>query len=176
MDGPLTSSHPQGSMPTTLVQEDLDRIFREHHSLVYRTAYRITGNSQDAEDVLQTLFLRLLRRDALPDLQANPKGYLHRASVNISLDIIRLRKTNVPVEDAPIQGNFTVQSNALQELLRIALSRLSPKLAEIFALKYVEGYDNAEIAQLLGTSTGTIAVLLFRARTQLKKSLIGDLS
>ena len=176
MDGPLTSSHPQGSMPTTLVQEDLDRIFREHHSLVYRTAYRITGNSQDAEDVLQTLFLRLLRRDALPDLQANPKGYLHRASVNIALDILRLRKTNVPVEDAPVHENRTVESNEIQQLLRNALSRLSPKLAEMFVLKHVEGYDNTEIAELLGTSTGTVAVLLFRARAQLKKSLAGEIS
>jgi RNA polymerase sigma factor (sigma-70 family) len=48
---------------------------------------------------------------------------------------------------------------------------LNPRAAEIFILKHVEGYDNAEIAQMLGTSRGTVAVLLFRARARLKKSI-----
>jgi DNA-directed RNA polymerase specialized sigma24 family protein len=42
---------------------DLERAFREHHALVFRAAYRVTGNAGDAEDVLQTVFLRLLKRD-----------------------------------------------------------------------------------------------------------------
>src|SRR5690242_20658382 len=71
---------------------DFEQLFQEHHGLVYRAAYRITGNAQDAEDVLQTLFLRLLHRGRPLDMDANPKGYLHRAAVNIALDIIRARR------------------------------------------------------------------------------------
>ena len=59
----------------------------------------------------------------------------------------------------------------VQDWLREALSELNPKAAEIFVLKHVEGYDNSEIAQMLGTSRGTVAVLLFRARARLKKSV-----
>ena len=51
--------------------EDFERTFREHHDLVYRAAYRITGNAEDAEDALQTLFLRLLRRERGLDGQTN---------------------------------------------------------------------------------------------------------
>jgi len=58
-----------------------------------------------------------------------------------------------------------------QDWLREALGELSPRAAEIFVLKHVEGYDNAEIAEMLGTSRGTVAVLLFRARVRLKKSV-----
>src|SRR3979409_2249355 len=87
--------------------EDLERIFQEHHGLVYRAAYRVTGNSEDAEDVLQTLFLRLLRRERPLDFQSNPKGYLHRAAVNISLDVIKLRKRNVPPDESIPVDNRT---------------------------------------------------------------------
>src|ERR1700704_1264901 len=83
--------------------EDFERMFQEHHRLVYRAAYRITGNSEDAEDVLQTLFLRLLRREFPPDIESNPKAYLHRAAVNIGLDIVKIRGRNVSTDSNPIE-------------------------------------------------------------------------
>jgi RNA polymerase sigma-70 factor (ECF subfamily) len=157
-----------------LVAEDLAILFNAHHSLVYRTACRITGNSADAEDVLQILFLRLLQGQSKTDLQPNPRAYLHRAAVNISLDIVRSRKTNVEVEDNTLVENRGIRASEAEEIVRKALSRLSPKLAELFVLRHIEGYDNGEIARMFGTSPGTIAVLLVRARTQLKEFLAGE--
>src|SRR5207249_8059105 len=69
--------------------QEFEELFRAHYQLVYRTAYGITGRPEDAEDVLQTVFLRLLSRGAPPDLQKNPKGYLYRAAVNLSLTTIQ---------------------------------------------------------------------------------------
>ena len=164
--------------------EDFERIFREHHSLVYRVAYRVTGNAEDAEDVLQTLFLRLLRRDMLPDIERNPKAYLHRAAINIALDIVKQKSRHVSpgdiedqLEDGRPQQDRQHHASQIQDWLRDALTELNPKAAEIFVLRHVEGYDNSEIAKLLGTSRGTVAVLLFRARARLKKSIrtrLGD--
>jgi RNA polymerase sigma-70 factor (ECF subfamily) len=71
---------------------DCERIFREHGSLVYRTAYAVMGNREDADDILQTIFLRLLRRQFPPDLERNPKGYLYHATVNLSLDTLKIRR------------------------------------------------------------------------------------
>jgi len=161
----VTRTNPRG------LPEDVERIFREHYVLVYRTAYRITGSFQDAEDVLQTLFLRLLRRERALDFQANPKGYLHRAAVNIALDVIKLRKPQVPADDEIAVDDRAGQATETQQLVRAALAELSPKLAEMFVLKHVEGYDNSEIAKLLSTSRGAVAVMLFRARTRLRKSI-----
>ena len=153
-------------------------MFREHHDLVYRAAYRITGNAEDAEDVLQTLFLRLLRRECPPDIESNPKAYLHRAAVNIALDIVKVRGRSVSTGEHEIHvedtrpGQERHRSSAeIQAWLRSALAELSPKAAEMFVLRHIEGHDNAEIARMLGTSRGTVAVLLFRARLRLKKSL-----
>jgi RNA polymerase sigma-70 factor (ECF subfamily) len=164
--------------------EDFERMFNENQDMVYRVAYRITGASEDAEDVLQTLFLRLLRREVLPDIERNPKAYLHRAAVNLALDIVRQRRRQVApgdiaeqLEDKSPQQDRRHEGVQIQDWLREALSELNPKAAEIFVLKHVEGYDNAEIAKLLGTSRGTVAVLLFRARARLKKSIrtrLGD--
>jgi RNA polymerase sigma-70 factor (ECF subfamily) len=157
--------------------EDFERIFNENHALVYRVAYRITGNNEDAEDVLQTLFLRLLRREVLPDIERNPKAYMHRAAINIALDIVKVRARNVSaanledqIHDSSVSPD-RMPAFRVQDWLREALSELNPKAAEIFVLKHVEGYDNSEIAQMLGTSRGTVAVLLFRARARLKKSV-----
>ena len=156
--------------------EDFERIFNENHALVYRVAYRVTGSNEDAEDVLQTLFLRLLRREVLPDIERNPKAYMHRAAINIALDIVKQRSRNVTtgnVEDELV-GSVPQQrmpAFRIQDWLRDALAELNPKASEIFILKHIEGYDNAEIASMLGTSRGTVAVLLFRARARLKKSI-----
>jgi RNA polymerase sigma-70 factor, ECF subfamily len=158
-------------MSTRPLPEGLDRLFREHCGLVYRAAFRITGNAEDAEDVLQTLFLRLLRSERTFDAQANPRGYLHRAAVNIALDIVRLRKPDVPPEESILSKHRLDEATETRQLVLAALADLSPKLAEMFVLKHVEGYDNGEIARLVGTSRGVVAVMLFRARVRLQKSI-----
>jgi RNA polymerase sigma-70 factor (ECF subfamily) len=149
---------------------DFEQLFQEHHGLVYRAAFRITGNAQDAEDVLQTLFLRLLHRGRPLDVNANPKGYLHRSAVNIALDIVRSRR-RMSADNSLAETGTSPRTDRIQEMVAQALSELSPKLAELFVLKHVEGYDNAEIAHLIGTSRGAVGVMLFRARVRLRKSI-----
>ena len=69
----------------------LEQAFIDHKDLVFRTAYRITGNANDAEDILQSVFLRLLRQPQLPEIRSM-RAYLHRAAINAALDLLRLRK------------------------------------------------------------------------------------
>ena len=77
---------------------DLEALFAEHAEFTYRTAYGVTGRHEDAEDVLQTVFLRLMRGDCPSAAITNPQAYLYRAAVNVSLDAIRLRRRHVPVD------------------------------------------------------------------------------
>ncbi|HLM01963.1 MAG TPA: sigma factor, partial [Pyrinomonadaceae bacterium] len=83
------SATPPKAVAENAELEELAVLFQNHHKAIFRVAYRITGSRSDAEDVLQTIFLRLTpnRRDLSP----NPEGYLHRAAVNASLDLIRSR-------------------------------------------------------------------------------------
>jgi RNA polymerase sigma-70 factor (ECF subfamily) len=167
----------------------LETLFREFHGAVYRAAYRITGNAMDAEDVLQTVFTRLLRREEQPDLSESAGSYLHRAAVNAALDLMRRRKRSRKVDldevgeslvDTADPGPERLRgSRELKTRLREAMSQLSPRQAEIFTLRYLEGLGNLEIARLLGASQTSIAVLLHRARHRLQKelgSLEGEMS
>jgi RNA polymerase sigma-70 factor (ECF subfamily) len=161
--------------------EALETLFREHHGAVYRAAYRITGNAMDAEDVLQTVFARLLRREEKPDLSESAGSYLHRAAVNAALDLMRKRTRSRSVDldevseqlvDVGNLGPDRAQSNReLAGRLRRAMASLSPRQAEIFSLRYLEGIGNVEISKMLGSSQTAIAVLLHRARHRLQKEL-----
>lgn len=158
---------------------EVERIFRDYHGMVYRAAYRITGNASDAEDVLQTVFLRLVRRDADAAAVTNMSSYLHRAAVNSALDLMRSRShaASVPLDDvapmlaenAALSPDRAHSSAEAREWLRGAVARLSPQAAEIFSLRFFEGKSNTEIAEIVGTTPGTVAVTLSRARDRVEK-------
>ncbi|HEX3230251.1 MAG TPA: sigma-70 family RNA polymerase sigma factor, partial [Pyrinomonadaceae bacterium] len=148
---------------------------------IFRAAYRVTGNAVDAEDVLQTVFLRLVRRKEKVDLSPSPGSYLHRAAVNASLDLLRSRTRSRSVSIEEVQFDVPHSSEPspetqhvnreLQNQIRRSIATLGPKAAEIVVLKYFEGHSNLEIAEMLGTSQMVIGVLLHRARTRLRKEI-----
>lgn len=172
-----TLSPQTGSPPAP----DMEGIYREHATRVLSAAYRVTGRAEDAEDVLQTIFMRLVRREGGAHLEGNPAAYLHRAAVNAALDLVRARKTMraTPLDDAagtlpaPESGEAerSLASDELRDEVRKALSHLSPRAAEIFVLRYFEGYDNQEIARMLGSSRSTVAVILHRARQSVRETI-----
>jgi RNA polymerase sigma-70 factor, ECF subfamily len=162
--------------PAVPIPGELERTFQDHSSLVFRTAYRVTGNAADAEDVLQTVFLRLTRRDSSAAALENPESYLRRAAVNVALDIVRSRQAarSMPLDDAP-QRNLTEPSGEvsreMKECLRQSLARLHHRDAEVFTLRFFEGHNNPEIAKLLGITQVHVAVILHRGRRQLQKEV-----
>ena len=156
------------------LEQDFEKLFNEHYPLVYRTAYSITGSREDAEDVVQTIFLRLYRRRELSGLQKNPKAYLYRAAVNAAVSVVRARRRHVLTDDLeqldrPIDARPASSGTVLQGEFLKALAQLNPSAVEILILRYEHHYSDAEIAKLLGTSRGAIAVRLYRARNRLKK-------
>lgn len=177
-----TSSPFIGSAPEPRAEEPsgLERVFQEHHQQVFRTAYRITGNASDAEDVLQTVFMRLLSRKGLWEGLNDPGSYLRRAAVNASLDLLRTRSRSAALTDALTEQINLIgsgpeeqqEARELREWLRRALAAVSPMAAEIFVLRYLEGYDNAEIARMIDTSAGTVAVVLHRTRSRLRNEIL----
>jgi len=154
---------------------EFEDIFREHYDLVHGTAYGVIGRREDAEDVVQTVFMRVFRREMPPELRRNPKAYLYRAAVNQSLNIIRSRRRRPTTDIAHLEISADEvsagQAEAIHRRLYEAIGDLNPKHAEILILRYVHDYSDAEIAKLLGTSRGTIAVSLYRSRAHLKKLL-----
>ncbi len=163
--------------------EGIERIFRAHHDRVFRAAHRVTGNASDAEDVLQTVFLRLLRHGHTFDGVEDAGRYLHRAGVNAALDLVRSKKSAAAVSldgveigslrDPGRNPSQHQDANEKRDALRAAVARLHPTAGEMFILRYFEGYDNAEVARMMETSEGTVAVTLHRTRARLQKELEG---
>ena len=166
----------------------LNVIFEQHHRRILAAAYRVTGNVSDAEDVLQTVFLRLARKEEGPGPSESLGPYLHRAAVNAALDMIRSRRRAraVPLEDGegdrhrdPSPGpEQRRNSREVHELVRSALTHISRRAAEMFTLRYLEGYTNKDIARMMSTSQTAVGVTLHRARGQLREalgSLVGEL-
>ena len=164
-----------------LTLDQIESLFREHHDLILQAAYRVTGRAEDAEEVLQTVFLRLLRRQGPPpDLGAGARGYFKRAAVNAALDLLRSRRARPGIAlDEQTRGVVATQPDPQRHLvgrqwhsrLRRALAGLSPQAAQIFALRYFEELGNGEIARLLGISQGAVGVSLHRSRAQLRREL-----
>ena len=157
------------------VPSEFERVFRAYHGLVFRTAYRITGNAADAEDVAQTVFLRLLRRETGADALENEESYLRRAAINAALDVIRSRQSDRTVElldlPEPASDDPRELRMALGQALGRALAELKPRSAEIFTLRFIEGFSNPQIAGMLGMSQVLVAVIVHRTRQQLRKAL-----
>jgi RNA polymerase sigma-70 factor (ECF subfamily) len=153
------------------LKPEIDQLFREHSQMLYRTAHSMLGNSADAEDVLQDVFLRLLRGEPAPT--TNVRGYLYRAAINSSLNVIRSRKRleftdNAERFEGPTDSQSSDVAEELHARLSVALAALKPDDAQVLVLRYLHDRSNAEIAGLLGVSRGTVAIRLFRSRRRLR--------
>ena len=178
----VTSTPTENATAANNAIDDLGALFREHYRAIFGIAYRITGSPDDAEDVLQTIFLRLTKNDPRARLTSHPQGYLYRAAVNASLDLLRHRKRAnaisldvIDLDNSPKHEGRNPEENLadmeLRELLRQAVAKLEGRASTAFALRYFEGYDNKRIAEVLGTSQLVIGVTLHRARTRLRKEI-----
>ena len=140
--------------------------------MVFRTAYRITGNAADAEDVLQTVFLRLLNRGTQVAAVGNEESYLRRAAINAALDVVRAQRADRTVELSELAADPAHGVSAeLRQALARALAQLKPRPAEIFVLRFLEGFSNPQIADMLGISQVLVAVIVYRTRQQLRREL-----
>lgn len=181
--GPPLDAPPESGAETERPPSDLEALFERHYDRVYRAAYRITGRSQDAEDVLQTVFLRLAKRHG--ELGVDSRGeasYMHRAAVNAAFDLLRARRRQravpLPDEDAPDEladesaGPERRQaSRRMVARLREAMADLPPRSGQVFVLRFFEGYENHEIARLLEITPTAVGVALHRARGRLQEEL-----
>ncbi len=185
----MGEERPEDTVQATLALDDnppdtgawLEQLYRQHAAVAFRAAYRVTGDRQDAEDALQTVFLRLAGRSAPPDLGPGAAAYLRRAATNAALDLVtsaRARLTTrleaVPSARAGDSAPGPEAQQRGRELaagLRAALARLNRRAAEMFALRYFEDLDNNDIARLFQTTPGTVAVTLHRARARLHEEL-----
>ena len=166
------STHPDESrflmdsiMPGTAFAE----LYERQYEVVYRAALRVTGNRADAEDVLQTVFMRALARPADIDQVTIPAAYFRRAAVNAAVDVLRRRDFRGETAYDDAAPHAAVEAPVLlKERLRRALAVLEREDASLFLLRYVEGLSNEELAELFQIEKNNVAVRLHRIRQRLR--------
>jgi RNA polymerase sigma-70 factor (ECF subfamily) len=164
--------------PSTVSQaQDFDEIYRDHAPLVYRTAWGVLGSREDADDVVQTVFLRLIRRETPLEFRKNPGAYLYRAAVNVSLDILKARRRRPVLVEHIEQLELAapeLDSHRLEDLhhrLYAALDQLRPSDREVLILRYMHKKSVADIGRTLGVSRAVVSLRLFRSRARMRKLL-----
>ena len=162
-------------MPSTTPVAGFADLYERHYEAVFHAALRVTGNPADAEDVLQTVFLRIIARGARGgDVEevALPAAYFRRAAVNAAVDVLRrreLRADSVYDDSAP---HAAVQSPLLlKERLRRAIAVLDSEDASLFLLRYVEGLSIEELSGLFEIQKNNVTVRLHRIRHRLQAEM-----
>jgi RNA polymerase sigma-70 factor, ECF subfamily len=159
-------------------------LVERHSRSAFRLAYRMTGNEQDAEDVVQDAFLRAYRQLGRFESRANFGTWLYRIVANCSVDLMRARQARpdmsrresledaleLPAHDDPGPDRLA-QSAEVQERVRAALGALSPLERAAFTLRHHEGRSIDEISRTLGLGTSAAKHSVFRAVKKLRAAL-----
>ena len=158
-------------MSSTPPRSGFAELYERHYETVFRVALRVTGNPADAEDVLQTVFLRVLARGGDVADVALSAAYLRRAAVNAAVDVLRRRKVQAEAEYDD-QATHAVQPPLLlKERLRRAIAALDSEDASLFLLRHVEGLSNEELAGMFQIEKNNVAVRLHRIRHRLQAEM-----
>src|SRR3984957_20336955 len=161
-------------------------LVEQHGRAIFRLAYRITGNEEDAEDIVQETFLKAYRQIDRYEARASFSTWLYRIASNCSLDLIRKRKTRErnrergpdPNRDvlvsipAPTPGpDRELYSSQISVCVHAALDELSGQERAAFILHHFEGLSIEEIGLALGTGASDTKHSIFRAVQKLRRSL-----
>jgi RNA polymerase sigma-70 factor, ECF subfamily len=176
--------NPAPALPDTRVSPEaalLDEMVQTHLDALYRTALRLTGRPQDAEDLVQETFLRAWRSLHTYRAGTNPKAWLFRILHNAHIDRYRASSRTVPTVDE-IEGQdpaFVVEETpeslvadtVMEAEVRDALMQLPEVFRTCVVLADLEGFSYQEIADTLGIPRGTVMSRLFRGRRAMRKAL-----
>jgi RNA polymerase sigma-70 factor, ECF subfamily len=147
----------------------IETLYSNHRDFIFRVALRVTRNIGDAEDVVQNVFLRMMRNDTGPEVGSSPVAYLRRAAVHTAIDLIRKRAQRAET-GLPLHLPAAEQKLAEQGHVRQALDKLPPKHAALFEM-HCRGYLYLELAERFGMQVGTVKSRLHRIRAVLQREL-----
>lgn len=165
-----------------------DEAFRDlverHSRAVFRLAYRMTGNEQDAEDVVQESFLRAYRQLDRFEARANFGTWLYRIAANCAVDLMRARQARHDLShrealdaddrvfaDAGPGPERLAESAETERRITTAMARLTPLERAAFTLRHFEGRTIEEIGRTLGLGSSAAKHSVFRAVRKLRGAL-----
>ena len=159
-------------MPSTAPMRGFAELYERNYEAVFRAALRVTGNPADAEDVLQTVFVRVLARGGDVQDVALPSAYFRRAAVNAAVDVLRRKELRAEsVYDNEASHPVVQPPGLLKERLRRAIAVLDSDDASLFLLRHAEGLSIEELAAVFEMEKNNVTVRLHRIRQRLQAEM-----
>lgn len=158
-------------------REALITLLREIEPYVYRTAYYLLNNEQDAMDASQEALIRIYTKINSYEEKAQFKTWVQRIVTNIAIDKFRRAKPVVSIDEHNLvfMGNESVEREVLSAYaaqdIRVAIEQLPEHHRAVVVLRYLQDFSYNEIAESLGLPLNTVKSYLFRARQQLQTLL-----
>ena len=156
-------------MPAPLNRAEAERLVHSYSDLILRLSYTYLKSTDDAQDICQTVFLKLLQKPRQFASPEHEKAWIIRTAANLCKDHLksRWRRTTVALEAAAAVPAPEEEEGGLLA----AVNLLPPKYRAVIYLYYYEGYAAKEIAELLGEKPATVSTQLSRGRQQLRALL-----
>jgi len=162
--------------------ESFREIVEQNSRHVFRVAYRMTGNEQDAEDVVQETFLRAFRRFGGFDSRASVSSWLHKIASNYAIDLLRRRKRwrstdldqlehTAPLTGSEPEPDRRAFSAEVRDAVQAGLEGLTPRERVAFTLRHHEGMSIREIGRVLGLRESATKNHIFRAVRKMRRAL-----
>lgn len=156
-----------------LTNDEIEKLFRKHNSALNATARR-TARTEDADDIVQSAYLRLLEMDNAAHV-TNAKFYLFRIVSNMAIDWLRKQRAHASVFADELDGRFESSANgdaseerAILDEIRVHIAGLPDRTRDVFLLSHVGRFKQPEIASKLGVSLRTVSRDLNDARKRLQ--------
>lgn len=154
------------------------KIVKEYGPTAYQAAWRILGQAQDCEDVLQEVFFEAYKFFEAGKIQ-NPKAFLYRLVTFRALDALRRRKVHCELDaaqllDQTVEPSQQVVQRDEEVRLRAVVAELPSRQAAVFCLTYFEDLSATEIAVALDISTNAVGLALHKARAKLQEWLLKE--
>lgn len=174
VDATVYSAPSCGQAPelSSTSEAEFTAYVRERRAALYATAFHLTGDRHEAEDLLQSALFSTYRAwDRITD-KAAVGGYLRRTMTNLHISAWRRRKLNeYPTEELPETASDTdaMRGTELRAVLWQALTRIPEPQRTMLVLRYYEGRTDPEIAEILGISVGTVKSSIWRSLRRLRE-------
>jgi len=150
-------------------------LVRQYQSQVAKTVIGMLGNSQEAEDIGQDVFIRFYRSMNQYNGDSSLGTYLTRIAINLSLNAIKKQKNRKTADISKMEYQLSaedaISKTDTKELVEKALQQLDSEFRSVVVLRLIEGYSTKETANMLKLPLGTVLSRLSRAQIKLKELL-----
>lgn len=166
---------------------NFERLMRDSYRQAYSVAYRLTGDSADAEDLVQEAYIRAFRFFHRYDEKLPFNSWMYRIIANAHIDLIR-RRGKIKTSSLDHSGSDGLQafdvadhsnlpgadmiSSSFSEVVQAGLNKMNPEFRLAVVLADIEGLSYEEVADIMETSVGTVRSRIHRGRVQLRTFLL----